>query len=74
MKKFMIVGFAAASLLGQYASAHVTHHVMQVQYAANPSALATNMPGVTPSDATIDNPTTIYGGVDAGGFRDSFSG
>ena len=29
---------------------------------------------VTPSSATIDNPTTIYGGVNANSFPDSFSG
>ena len=29
---------------------------------------------VTPSAATIDNPTTIYGGVNANSFPDSFRG
>jgi hypothetical protein len=70
MKKFMIIGFAAASLLGQYANAHV----MQAAYVANPSSQTTDKPGVTPSNATIDNPTTVYGGVGANGFRDSFGG
>jgi hypothetical protein len=29
---------------------------------------------VTPSSATIDNPTTIYGGVTANAFHDSMGG
>ena len=29
---------------------------------------------LTPSSATIDNPTTVYGGVNANSFRDSVGG
>ena len=29
---------------------------------------------ITPSSATIDNPTTVYGGVNANSFRDSVGG
>ena len=29
---------------------------------------------LTPSSATIDNPTTVYGGVNVNSFRDSIGG
>jgi hypothetical protein len=29
---------------------------------------------ITPSSVTIDHPTTVYGGVRANSFRDSFGG
>jgi hypothetical protein len=29
---------------------------------------------ITPSSATIDNPTTVYGGVNVNSFRDSVGG
>jgi hypothetical protein len=41
---------------------------------ADAASQAVRVSEITPSEATIDNPTTVYGGVNANSFRDSVSG
>jgi hypothetical protein len=57
----LAVAIALAPLAAQAQSADVARQ-----------ALAASV--VTPSSATIDNPTTIYGGVGVNAFHDSFGG
>ena len=41
---------------------------------ANGGLLEARVSEITPSSATIDSPTTVYGGVSANSFRDSVGG
>jgi hypothetical protein len=43
-------------------------------HSAKATSQAVRVSEITPSSATIDNPTTVYGGVNANSFRDSVSG
>jgi hypothetical protein len=43
-------------------------------HSANTTPQAVRVSEITPSSATIDSPTTVYGGVNANSFRDSVGG
>ena len=43
-------------------------------HSANATSQTVRVSEITPSSATIDNPTAVYGGVNANSFRDSVSG
>jgi hypothetical protein len=43
-------------------------------HSANGGLPAVRVSEITPSSATIDSPTTVYGGVSANSFRDSVGG
>jgi hypothetical protein len=43
-------------------------------HSANATSQTVLVSEITPSSATIDSPTTVYGGVNANSFRDSVGG
>jgi hypothetical protein len=43
-------------------------------HGAETAAQMVHVSAITPSSATIDNPTTVYGGVNANSFHDSVGG
>ena len=43
-------------------------------HGADAASQAVRVSEFAPSSATIDNPTTVYGGVNANSFRDSVGG
>jgi hypothetical protein len=49
---------------------HDLHTITAKHAAADPFGISE----VTPSSATIDNPTVVYSGVNANAFRDSLGG
>ena len=55
------LAIALSPMAAQAYSAHAVHQKVRVSE-------------ITPSSATIDNPTTVYGGVNVNSFRDSIGG
>ena len=55
------LAIALSPIAAQARAANAAHHNITVYE-------------LTPSSATMDNPTTVYGGVNANSFRDSIGG